>query len=48
MEEGHRFTEKELDRIYDIIIKGINRNINMIYKNACWFGLNDKVLKRYS
>ncbi|HLR34641.1 MAG TPA: hypothetical protein VK071_04840 [Tissierellales bacterium] len=46
-EEGCILTLKELNELYDIIVKTLTKGIIKIYKDAYWFGLNDKVLKRY-
>ncbi|MCR2042514.1 hypothetical protein [Anaerosalibacter massiliensis] len=47
-EEGFKFSEEDLDRIYEAIIKDLFKSIFKIYKDASWFGVNDKVIKRYS
>ncbi|WP_416198144.1 MAG: Variable surface protein [Sporanaerobacter sp.] len=47
-EEGSRFSQDELNKLYDLIAKCLYKNIIQIYKNASWYGLNDKVLNRYS
>lgn len=47
-EEGIRFSEEDLDKIYRAIVKDLFKSIFKIYKDASWFGVNDKVVKRYS
>ncbi len=46
-EEGCILTLKEMNELYDVIVKKLTKSIIRIYKDAYWFGLNDKVLKRY-
>lgn len=46
-EEGCILTLKEMNELYDTIVKTLTKSIIQIYKDAYWFGLNDKVLKRY-
>ncbi len=46
-EEGYILTLKEIDELYNVIVKTLTKSIIKIYKDAYWFGLNDKVLKRY-
>ncbi|HHV38101.1 MAG TPA: hypothetical protein GXX70_01255 [Tepidimicrobium sp.] len=41
-------TAKELNKIYQIIVDTIIKNIIDIYLEANWFGINDRVLNRYS
>ncbi|SHI03105.1 hypothetical protein [Sporanaerobacter acetigenes] len=47
-EEGSRFSQDELNKLYNLIVKYLYKNVIQIYKNASWYGLNDKVLNRYS
>ncbi|HHV27779.1 hypothetical protein FYJ27_10490 [Anaerosalibacter bizertensis] len=47
-EEGIRFSKEDLDKIYGAIVKDLFKSIFKIYKDASWFGVNDKVIKRYS
>ena len=42
------FNNESLDKLYAIIVNYLYKNILKIYKDASWFGLNDKVLKRYT
>lgn len=46
-EEETFLTIKELNEIYGLIIDILNKNVRRIYKEASWFGLNDKLLNRY-
>lgn len=46
-EEGTLLSVKELNKIYNIILKTVKKNMKSTYKEAYWFGLNDKVLNRY-
>lgn len=43
-----KFEDEELDKIYFTIVNTAIKNIKKIYKDACWFALNDKVIKRYT
>ncbi len=52
--DPHNFTEdedllniKELNNIYKETIKVVFKNCLKLYKDAYWYGLNDRVLKRY-
>ncbi|NLW22723.1 MAG: hypothetical protein GXY88_05670 [Tissierellia bacterium] len=47
-EEGSFLSANELNKIYKAVFKTIMKNAITIYKNACWFGVNDGVLNRYS
>lgn len=38
---------KELHSIYKMIVKTITKNTINMYKEASWFGVNDRVLNRY-
>lgn len=40
-------TLDELKNIYDEVLRIILKDGKRIYQNACWDGLNDRVLKRY-
>lgn len=46
-EEGTFLTIKELNEIYSLIVEILGKNITEIYKNASWFGINDRLLNRY-
>ncbi|MTI70942.1 MAG: hypothetical protein FH751_11895 [Firmicutes bacterium] len=46
-EESYLLTEKEANNIYHAIVNVMIRNLTKIYKEASWYALNDKVLKRY-
>ncbi|MGO1368068.1 hypothetical protein [Senegalia sp. (in: firmicutes)] len=46
-EENINFTKEELDRVYDILVKELIKNLMNIFKGSCWYALNDRVLKRY-
>lgn len=46
-EEGCILTLEEMKELYNVIVKTLTESIIKIYKDAYWFGLNDKVLKRY-
>lgn len=46
-EEETFLSIKELNEIYEIIIEILFTNVRKIYKEASWYGLNDKLLKRY-
>ena len=37
----------ELNNIYKETVKIVLRNCLRLYKEAYWYGLNDRVLKRY-
>ena len=37
----------ELSKIYNIIVKTINKNAIISYERASWLGVNDRVLNRY-
>lgn len=41
-------TTNELNKMYKIIVDTIIKNIINIYIDANWFGINDRVLNRYS
>lgn len=43
-----KIRDEELDKIYFTIVINAIKNFKKIYKDACWFALNDKVLKRYT
>ncbi len=47
IEEEYKLTKNELDKIYKTTLKSLNNNLKKIYKDAAWYALNDKVLKRY-
>lgn len=46
-EENISFTKEELDKVYDILVKELIKNLMNIFKGSCWYALNDRVLKRY-
>ncbi|MBS4534249.1 hypothetical protein GOQ29_01305 [Clostridium sp. D2Q-14] len=46
-EEKINFTKDELERVYKAIIKELRKNLLNIFKDSCWYALNDRVLKRY-
>ena len=41
-------TTMELNRMYEIIVDTIIKNVVNIYLEANWLGINDRVLNRYS
>lgn len=47
-EEEAILSVKELNRIYNTILNTVKRNMLNVYKEAYWFGINDRVLNRYS
>lgn len=47
MEEESLLSINELHKIYKIVVRTIMKNTINIYKDASWFGLNDRVLNRY-
>src|SRR5699024_3210360 len=47
-EGGIRYAKEDLDKIYGAIVKDLFKSIFKIYKDASWFGVNHKVIKRYS
>ena len=46
-EDNCLLTLEELNNIYKEIVKVVSRNGLKLYKDAYWYGLNDRVLKRY-
>lgn len=46
-EEEPFLLAEELNKIYSVVVKIITKNTINIYKDASWFGVNDKVLNRY-
>lgn len=46
-EEGSLLSMKELNKIYKTIVNTIMKNNIKLYKDASWFGVNDRVLNRY-
>ncbi len=46
-EEEPYLSTNELNRIYKIVVKTIIKNTIRMYKDASWFGVNDRVLNRY-
>ena len=47
IEEEAFLSTKELKNIYNMIVKIIMKNTINMYKEASWFGINDRVLNRY-
>lgn len=47
IDENYELNEYEVDKIYHGIVNLLIKNLKRIYKDASWFALNDKVLKRY-
>lgn len=47
MEEKINFTPDELEKVYKAIIRELKKNLMNIFKDSCWYALNDRVLKRY-
>lgn len=46
-EDEDLLTLDELKTIYDEVVRSILKSGHKTYQNACWNGLNDRVLKRY-
>jgi len=46
-EDETLLTLDELNEIYDEVVKIIFKNGQKLYQDAYWYGLNDRVLKRY-
>ncbi len=46
-EEEPYLSLSELNKIYNTIVKTINKNAIISYERASWFGVNDRVLNRY-
>ncbi|RKD34667.1 hypothetical protein [Thermohalobacter berrensis] len=46
-EENYSLRESELDKIYKAIVNVLIKNLKKIYKDASWYAINDKVLRRY-
>lgn len=46
-EDSTLLTKEDLNGIYNEVFKIVIKNGMKLYKDACWNGLNDKVLKRY-
>lgn len=46
-EERINLTNEEIEKVFNSIIKELNKNLMNIYKDSCWYALNDRVLKRY-
>ncbi|NLX62564.1 MAG: hypothetical protein GXZ06_08735 [Tissierellia bacterium] len=47
IKEEDLLTHKQLKSIYKSLIKTIEKNMINTYKEAYWFGINDRVLSRY-
>ncbi|NBI06946.1 hypothetical protein D3Z33_08780 [Senegalia massiliensis] len=46
-EESICLTQNELEKIYDVLVRELIKNLMNIFKGSCWYALNDRVLKRY-
>lgn len=46
-EDNSLLTLEELSNIYKEIVKVVSRNGLKLYRDAYWYGLNDRVLERY-
>lgn len=46
-EEGSLLSMKELNSIYENVVNTIIKNNIKLYKEASWYGINDRVLNRY-
>ena len=46
-EIDHKLKDEEVDKIYHTIVSILVKKMKSIYKDAFWFAVNDKVLKRY-
>lgn len=46
-EEGSLLSMKELSSIYNTIVNTIVKNNIKLFKDASWYGINDRVLNRY-
>ncbi len=46
-EESICLTQDELEKIYDVLVRELIKNLMNIFKGSCWYALNDRVLKRY-
>ncbi|EOD00678.1 hypothetical protein [Caldisalinibacter kiritimatiensis] len=46
-EECYKLKKDELDKVYKSVVSVLIKNLKKIYKEACWYAINDKVLKRY-
>ena len=46
-EEEPYLSLSELNKIYNTIVKTINKNAIISYERASWFGVNDRALNRY-
>ncbi|WP_066502712.1 hypothetical protein [Abyssisolibacter fermentans] len=47
VEEKYNLKEEDINIIYKNLYSMIMKNLKNIYKEAYWFGVNDRVLKRY-
>lgn len=46
-EEKYNLRDEEADKIYHCIVNTLIKNLKQIFKEAAWYALNDKVIKRY-
>ncbi len=46
-ETEYKLMEAEIDKVYHTIVNILIKKMKNIYKEAFWFAINDKVLKRY-
>lgn len=46
-EEDYKLNDEEIEKIYKVTVNLLTKNIKNIYKDAYWFAINDKVIKRY-
>lgn len=46
-EENYNLRDEEIDKIYLSIVNSLNKKMKMIYKEAFWYAINDKVLGMY-
>ncbi|WIV10743.1 hypothetical protein [Proteiniborus sp. MB09-C3] len=46
-EEKHYLQEEEIDKVYFSIVKALIKKMKIIYKEAFWYAVNDKVLVMY-
>lgn len=47
IDESDLLSLKELDELYEEIVKILYKNCMSLYRDALWYGINDRVLKRY-
>lgn len=46
-EEKHLLQEEEIDKVYISIVNALIKKMKIIYKEAFWYAVNDKVLAMY-